>query len=172
MKVAFFLRSDKTDWFMKLRDHPLITYRGYPMWPPIWVGISTRGKSPPGEIGRLKQVRSYPDKPRRIFLTMENDGAQYTGCLLFDDQVYCERIAELLRGCYDMLIKAVGDLDIPLPFDLVSTYRKACDCQTWHCCNNCSHWPTENFVEEITLPTAVTLCNECKSLQLELKCRS
>jgi hypothetical protein len=157
---------------MQLRNHPLVTYRGYSMWPPIWVGISVKGQSPPGEAGRLIAVRTYPDKARRIFLTMEHAGSHYVGCLLFDDQTYCERVEALLRSCYGMLIEEIGDLDKPLPLDLANTYRKASDCQMWHCCTNCSHWPEENYIEELMLPTAVPLCNECKSLQQDQNCHS
>jgi hypothetical protein len=107
-----------------------------------------------------------------MFLRMVDGAAQYTGCLLFDDQLYYQRIAEVLRGCYGMLIKEIGDLDIALPSDLTCTYRKAADSQTWHCCSNCSHWPQNHYVEEIMLPTVVPLCNECKSLQLQQNCRS
>lgn len=157
---------------MQLRDHPLVAYRGYSMWPPIWVGISVRGQSPPGEAGHLREVRAYPDKPRRIFLTMEHAGAHYVGCLLFDEQIYCERVAEVLRRCCGMLIKEIGDLDIPLPLDFAETYRKVSGCQMWHCCSNCSHWPTDDYIEELLLPTAVPLCNECKSLQQDQSCHS
>ena len=157
---------------MRLRDHPLLTYRGYSMWPPIWVGIGPTAQVSQGEVGRLEEVRTYPDKPRHLFLRMETGGMQFIGCLLFDDQVYCERIAELLRGCCGMLISEVGDLDVPLPRDLASTYRKTSDCQTWHCCSNCSHWPEHDYIEEMMLPQTVRLCNECKSLQLERNCQS
>jgi hypothetical protein len=157
---------------MQFREHPLVAYRGYSTWPPIWVGIRVRGPSPPGEYGRLIDVRSYPDKPCRLFLTMEHAGAEYVGCLLFDEAAYCDRVTALLQNCCGMLIKEIGDLDVPLPLDLAKKYRKTFDCQMWHCCSNCSHWPTDEYLEEMMLPSAVPLCNECKSLLQDHNCVS
>lgn len=79
-------------------------YRGFPMWPPIWVGIgAARGRVPRGEVGRLKEARFYTNKPRRIFMTMEYDAGEYTGALLFDDDVSCEQVYKLLHRCYGLL---------------------------------------------------------------------
>jgi len=156
---------------MRLRDHPFVTYLGYSMWPPIWIGTGLSGQVLQGERGRLEEVRRYPDKPALLFLAINYAGAQYTGCLLFDEPVYCERIAELLRSCYGMAVKEIGDIDIRLPVDLLRAYRKASGTQTWHCCGNCSHWPQDDYIEEMMLPAVVSLCNECKSLQAERNCQ-
>jgi hypothetical protein len=156
---------------MHLRDHPLLSYRGYFMWPPIWVGVGGRGESPQGEIGRLRDVRCYPDKPGRIFLIIDNAGAQYTGCLLFDDTLAWERISAFLRRCRGMLIKEIGSLDMPPVLDLERVYRKNSGHQTWHFCANCSHWPSEDFQEQPMPLASDELCNECKTLQQERNCR-
>ena len=157
---------------MRLREHPLLSYRGYSMWPPIWVGIGgTTGHHPQGEVGRLKEVRYYETRPCRLFLAMDYGGALYTGCLLFDDNESCQRVVEVLRCCYDMFIRDIGGLDLPTtPFNLPRTYRKILDSKTWHFCSNCSHWPHENYKRQMLPPGSDELCNECKTLQQQLSC--
>lgn len=157
---------------MRLRDHPVMSYRGSPMWPPVWVGIGvTQGTSPHGEVGRLKEVRSYLNRPRRLFMTMDYQGAQYTGALLFDDSISCEQIYKLLQRYCGLLILEIGNLDVPLDLNRVSTYRKASACQTWHFCSNCSHWPEGNFEQLVIPPETGEVCNECKTLREERNCQ-
>jgi hypothetical protein len=142
------------------------------MWPPVWVGIAaTQGKIPPGEVGHLTEVRRYPDRPCRIFLTMEHAGSQYTGALLFEDDLSCGKVYRLLRRYYGFLIFDIGNLDVPLDLDLAITYRKQSAYQTWHCCSNCSHWPEADFEELNSLPENGELCNQCRTLQEERNCQ-
>jgi hypothetical protein len=102
---------------MQLRDHPLMTVRDICSWPPAWVRLGTvKGKAPKtltGEIGILKEVRCYPDRRGRIYLTIDKDGAVYVGCLLLDNEVFCETLADHLRRCYGMSIEAVGSSELP-----------------------------------------------------------
>jgi hypothetical protein len=143
------------------------------MWPPIWIGLgATKGKSPQGEVGRLKEVRCYANKPRRVFLVIDHDGEQYTGCLLFDDTFFSEQMCNFLKGYYGMLTNALGDLDVPLDLNLVNSYRKASDCQTWHFCSNCSHWPEDDYEQQTVTPEDGELCNECKALRQEQNCHN
>jgi hypothetical protein len=142
------------------------------MWPPVWVGIAAPlGRTPIGEVGRLLEVRRYPDRPSRIFMTMEYDGAHYTGALLFDDNAACAQVYSTLRRYCGASILAVGSLDVPLDLDELTTYRKASACQTWHCCMNCSHWPEDKFEQRPMLPDGGELCNECKTLQEHGNCQ-
>jgi hypothetical protein len=157
---------------MRLREHPFMSYRGYPMWPPIWVGMGPRtGESPQGEIGHLREVRCYPDKPRRVFLVIDHDGSQYTGCLLFDDSRFSEQICNFLKAYYGTLTSAIGDLEIPPFLEWVTTYRKASDGQTWHFCSNCSYWPEADYEEQAIAPGTGEFCNQCKALLQEQRCR-
>ena len=41
---------------MELRYHPLLSHRGIPSWPPVWVPFKSDDKKPTlrGEIGTLK----------------------------------------------------------------------------------------------------------------------
>jgi hypothetical protein len=102
---------------MLLRKHSLMSYRGHAMWPPIWVyglGAKTE-KQPRGEVGLLKEVRYYATKPGRLFLTIDHEGEEYTGCLLLDDDQFCAKLAELLKNHYGARLDDIGSLDIPAP---------------------------------------------------------
>ena len=91
-------------------------YRGQPNWPPVWVrlGRATGGapKTLSGEIGRLKDVRYYTDRPGKIYITIDHHGI-YVGCLLFDNYSFCEKMFEHLRRCYGIAISQVGSSELP-----------------------------------------------------------
>src|SRR5262245_15624480 len=76
--------------FMLLRDHPLMSYKGIPNWPPVWTW--TRGgenKYPKGEVGTLKSVEPSKVQPgKRFFLEIDYEGSSYVACLIFDDAVF------------------------------------------------------------------------------------
>src|SRR5262249_18108302 len=76
---------------MLLRDHPLMTYKGVPSWPPAWlrrVGCY-ENTHPTGEIGILKGVLPSTLPPPKIcFLTIEHCNAEYIGALLLSDPVF------------------------------------------------------------------------------------
>jgi hypothetical protein len=104
-------------------------------------------------------------------MTMEYDGVEYTGALLFDDNLVCEQMGKLLQRYRGLLILDIGNLDVPVHVELACTYRKASACQTWHFCSNCSHWPDDDFEQVIMLPENSQLCNECKTLREERNCQ-
>jgi hypothetical protein len=64
---------------MELRDHPLMTYRGLPSWPPAWTWIGgTDNQYPKGEVGILKEITLSQIEPAdRIFLYMDYEDASY-----------------------------------------------------------------------------------------------
>ena len=66
---------------------------------------ATTGKSARGEVGRLKEVRCYLQNPRKIFLIVDYEGFEFTGCLLFDDAVACEQMANFLKNVADFSSK-------------------------------------------------------------------
>jgi hypothetical protein len=84
---------------MFLRDHPLISYRGFPSWPPAWTWIDgEEDKHPTGEIGILRTTLLSKIQPaNRCFLLISYEGASYMGCLLFDDYVFCDQVTK--RHC-------------------------------------------------------------------------
>ncbi len=97
---------------MQLRYHPLLTHQGRPTWPPIWISVAPKDpdseKIVQGEIGHLKQVRYDPTDSRCLFLIIAHDGEEYAGCLLFDDDLSCQKIAQRLRRLYGVAIAAIG----------------------------------------------------------------
>jgi hypothetical protein len=76
-------------------------------------------------VGLLKEVRTYPTKGGETYLMIDYDGTQYAGCLLLDDKTFSEQLGNFLQSCCGMLVKEIGSLDIPLKFDLATSYRKA-----------------------------------------------
>jgi len=91
---------------MKLREHPLmmcgmVMCGGIVNWPPIriWTG-GERNKRPRGEVGVLIKVELSLLDPRRLFLTIQYNHSEYTGCLLFDDATFCRDIYHLLKRLY------------------------------------------------------------------------
>jgi hypothetical protein len=84
---------------MLLRDHPLISYRGIPTWPPAWTWIDGgEDKHPRGEVGILRTTLLSRIQPaNRCYLLICYEGASYMGCLLFDDYALCDQVTKLLQ---------------------------------------------------------------------------
>jgi hypothetical protein len=106
---------------MQLRHHPLLSYRGIHSWPPVWTLMrGTGGQRPRGEVGILEDVHlstSSPDNAEgqhsnRIFIFIDHGGQRYIGCLLIDDQLFCEQLADILRGQLSRSIAEIGGLDV------------------------------------------------------------
>jgi hypothetical protein len=99
---------------MKLREHPLLSYRGVPSWPPVWMWIDGQdNQKPKGEIGTLKEVRlSIIEPPNRCFLLVDHNDSVYMGCLLINDLAFCAQIAQLLQGYYGHAVREIGSLDL------------------------------------------------------------
>jgi hypothetical protein len=102
---------------MQLRQHPLMRFRDLHNWPPLWVRLgranAKAAKTLTGEIGVLKEVRYYEDRPGRVYLTVDHNGTAYVGSLLLDDQRFCKHAFEHLRRCYGMALDAVGSSELP-----------------------------------------------------------
>ena len=100
---------------VQLRDHPLMSCRGRPSWPPAWTWIGgKKNKNPQGELGILKQVKLSSVEPflNRCFLWMEYEDSMYLGCLLFDDRFFCERVSTLLEEHCGSSIRDIAGLEI------------------------------------------------------------
>jgi hypothetical protein len=86
---------------MKSRHNPRPKFRDLGSWRPAWVRLGGVHQKAPktltGEVGSLKQVRYYPDRPGRIYLTIVHQDAVYVGCLLLDDEGFCEKAFQHLR---------------------------------------------------------------------------
>jgi hypothetical protein len=99
---------------MKLRDHPLMNYKGIRSWPPRWLW---RGgyecTFPEGEVGILKEVLPSTAPPNNsCFLIMEHCGAEYIGTLLLSDHAFYLQIYSLLVHNCGRTIEDIGKIDI------------------------------------------------------------
>jgi hypothetical protein len=98
---------------MKLRDHPLMSFRGRRNWPPAWTPIRRKiNNHLTGELGILLEASLSVIDDDRCYLLMEHEGDTYMGSLSFDDAEFCKRVCELLKSQRDRLIKEVGESDI------------------------------------------------------------
>jgi hypothetical protein len=98
---------------MLLRNHPLMTYRQFPNWPPVWLWKDGFNKKLlRGEIGILRMVTVSENQPDSCYLHIEHEGTLYVGCLLFDDDVFCGQIAKLLQRYLNRPIAEIGSLDL------------------------------------------------------------
>ena len=99
---------------MRLSQHPLMSYRGRPSWPPEWTCLSgTYNRDPDGEAGVLANIRLSAVKHSFIVLTMSCGGDCYISHLSFDDPNFCREICELLKHYYGWPIRKIGELDVP-----------------------------------------------------------
>jgi len=99
---------------MQLRDHPLISYRGLPSWPPTWSLADAKKsdlKTLRGEIGRLKYILPG-EAPDRFFLIIEHEGHRYVGCLLFTVRSFCTQMMAFIEKQAGLTIKEIGDQDL------------------------------------------------------------
>ena len=99
---------------MLLRDHPLMSYRGVPNWPPAWTWVGgIKKKRAKGEIGILKLIQlSTVLPPDRCYLYIDHEGSLYIGCLLFDEDVFCRQIVNLLQRYRNLPVAEIGSLDL------------------------------------------------------------
>jgi hypothetical protein len=99
---------------MKLREHPLLSYRGIPSWPPVWSWIDgEENEEPAGEVGVLTEVRlSIIEPPNKCFLIIAHEASFYMGCLLINDLAFCAQVAELLQDYCGYTIEEIGSLDL------------------------------------------------------------
>ena len=104
-------------------NHSSASFRGFILWPPIW--IDSRGTSEAtrrGEVGVLRLVSNSPYNVRHIFLTIEHEGALYTGTLVFEYEFLGEYMTNFFKDCKGMTIESIGSVEIPLTVD---TLKKA-----------------------------------------------
>jgi hypothetical protein len=102
-------------------------YRGLSNWPPAWVGRDAKqSQQLAGEIGFLKNVIQSKMKPlNRLYLTIEHEGEEYLGVLLFDDPFACQRTYKLLLHHRGKPIHEIGEIDVP-EAAATGTERRAC----------------------------------------------
>ena len=101
---------------MELRLHSMMSYRGSPNWPPVWVKALSahENKKVRGEVGILKEV-AFPianSRMTRCHLTIEFDNEMYVGTLLFDDPAFCFLIGKVLQNHVGRSVREIGDIDL------------------------------------------------------------
>jgi hypothetical protein len=94
---------------VKLRDHPLMSYRGMANWPPVWCRTGEQHLT--GEIGTL--VNADSDRTgKKCYLTIAFENQRYLGTLLFSDDRMCWFVTRTLKNRIGLSIKEIGDLDL------------------------------------------------------------
>ena len=98
---------------MKLRDHPLMTYRKMRNWPPVWIEKYAESKTLVGEIGILTHIGAPEfERGNRCYLHITHNDKPYVGFLLFDDHAFGAFVRDLLKRHIQKSIKEVGNLDV------------------------------------------------------------
>jgi hypothetical protein len=91
-------------------------------WLPIWTPFGgfwqNHRQILQGEVGVLKKARYYPARPGRIYLSTDQNCYEYVGCVLIDDLIFCQLLAEHLQGFCGMTIEAIGSLEFPSHLEL------------------------------------------------------
>ena len=98
---------------IKLREHPDLTDQGVRSWPPNW--IRTSGKeitATNGEIGILRDVKTYDSVSSRFFLFIEHNGATFMGRIFCDSATVCQALVNLLKTHIGEPLRSIGDLSI------------------------------------------------------------
>jgi hypothetical protein len=101
---------------LKLRDNPLMRYRGLPNWPPVWTHAK-RGsvKTVRGEVGVLQYVHSNSKVSGKCYLVIDYQHETYVGTLIFESRAFCKQVVDLLNLHLKKTIQAIGDLELPPP---------------------------------------------------------
>jgi hypothetical protein len=150
---------------MKLRDHPLMSYRGVSNWPPAWVGRNTKQlEQPSGEIGILKNViPSRLESASRFYLMIEHEGEEYLGALLFDDQLACHQAYMLLLDHRGDPVGKIGETDIPERGSAATIKLRRRMCKVCGSLDNCD-FKVADDVWRTAVPTEYqneSLCLKC-----------
>jgi hypothetical protein len=99
---------------VELRNHPSMSFQGRHSWPPVWLCIAGEpDTSPEGEIGLLQAVRlasRTPSLADRCFLIVEHEDAIYIGCVLFDDEFFCQQLFARLKKHIGQPLQHIGGL--------------------------------------------------------------
>ncbi len=99
---------------MNLRDHPMMKHHGAPNWPPAILTHEFRQERIE-EFGIVTHISADPRDPRKCFLMLEFDRLGYASCLQFDDQRFCLRFIDTIKGHLNKSIREIGELDVSIP---------------------------------------------------------
>ena len=101
---------------MQLRDHPLLSRKDLPSWPPVWIPRAKVQVPLPaslhGEIGFLTRIVRSDLVKHCIFLYIREKESEYIGCLTMEDVSFCQHLYELLKTRIGKSIKEIGGIDL------------------------------------------------------------
>jgi hypothetical protein len=110
MILQIFL-DDKSS--LKLRDHPLLKYRGAQNWPPVWTrGTKGMVNTVKGEVGVLKEVYYDAGRSNKCFLVIDYQLQSYMGCITCSTRSFCTQLTHFLRGHIGRSIEDIGHLPV------------------------------------------------------------
>ena len=97
----------------RLRDHPLLKYRGVQNWPPVWTrGTQGIVKTVKGKVGVLKEVYYDAGTSNKCFLVVDRQLQSYMGCVTCPTRSFCIQLTHFLRGHIGRSIEDIGDLRV------------------------------------------------------------
>jgi uncharacterized protein (DUF433 family) len=99
----------------------------------------------------------------------------------YDNQAALEAEIERRWEEGDALAKEISDTSLrqkllrlkqgqPKIKNSAGVYRRGAGHDTWHWCDNCSTWPSNDYEESSAKPTTGELCNECSARQVAGNC--
>lgn len=97
---------------MKLRDHPLIAYRGFRTWPPMWIQVDGSVETLFGEIGVLAGAYLSREPLSQCHLLVDYEGKRFAAALPFDNPKFCSQICNVLQANLGRSIKDIADMDL------------------------------------------------------------
>jgi hypothetical protein len=97
---------------MRLRDYPLMSYRGVCNWPPVWVGIAEEKRRPRSETASLMKSVLENFIGREQIALAHHTRSHYLGTLLFDDRAFCLQIYQVLTNNCGKSIYQIGAIDL------------------------------------------------------------
>src|SRR5215510_3564865 len=99
---------------MLLRDHPLMSYKGMPSWPPAWTRIGgVENDHPRGEVGILEAILPSVIQPAdRFFLYIVYEGSTYIGFIMIDDHAFCRQVTKRLQAFCNHPIAEIVSIDV------------------------------------------------------------
>jgi len=103
---------------VRLRDHPKLTHREIPTWPPQWVSLNgSQTLFATGEEGTLLRVEYRQvdaSLPERLVLVINREMETYLGVLIVDDAAVVPRLYDTLQRCCGQTLREVGDVELPV----------------------------------------------------------
>ena len=99
--------------YVKLRDHPLMSYHHVGNWPPVWASeYDDQRKNLRGEIGILVEVAESKVRDDRIVLVMNYEDQLYGAALTFSDKAFGRKIFAILKQSIGMSLPEIGEIEL------------------------------------------------------------